>query len=122
MNNYRVVHLKALAEKLNFKSANTFSKTELYLEYAIEQINQKSQYNFHQYLFLIDILYVIITPKSAELENPQRSAKIRSDIRIEDISIEDKKYNAMDLNIEQAENINEMKSSSLEKASFPWKK
>jgi hypothetical protein len=62
---YKILRMKDLAEKLGLESAKTFKKSEDYLEYAIKEINSKSKFYWHQYLFLIDILYVVIVAKSS---------------------------------------------------------
>ena len=62
---YKILRMKDLAEKLELKEARSFKRSEAYLEYAIKEINSKSKYYWYQYLFLIDILYVVIVAKSS---------------------------------------------------------
>ncbi len=62
---YKVVRMKEMARQLKLLSAKQFAKTEEYLEYAINEINQNSKFYFHQYLYLVDVLYVTLVLKSS---------------------------------------------------------
>lgn len=62
---YKILRMKDLAQKLELKEAGSFRRSEEYLEYAIKEINDKAKYNWHQYLFLIDILYVVLVSKAS---------------------------------------------------------
>jgi hypothetical protein len=72
---YKILRMKDLAQKLDLKPANDFKKSEQYLEYAIKEINAKTKYYWHQYLFLIDILYVVIVTKNSVEPSASSQAK-----------------------------------------------
>lgn len=75
---YKILRMKDLAQKLELKEAKSFKRSEEYLEYAIKEINSKSKFYWYQYLFLIDVLYVVIVAKSSVVSayesHPARSA------------------------------------------------
>jgi len=62
--------MKEMARQLRLLSAKQFAKTEEYLEYAICEINQNSKFYFHQYLYLVDVLYVTLVLKSSVDASP----------------------------------------------------
>ena len=62
---YKIVRMKEMARQLRLLSAKQFAKTEEYLEYAINEINKNSKFYFHQYLYLVDVLYVTLVLKSS---------------------------------------------------------
>jgi hypothetical protein len=76
----KVLKMKKAAEIYRLQNAKAFENREAYLEYVIEAINLQPGIRFHQYLFLIDVLYLIIdddvtlNQPSAKTTNARRQA------------------------------------------------
>jgi len=60
----KIVKMKELAVSYKLKNAKKFKTTEQYLEYVIDEINSRAnKFSFHQFLFLIDVFYVLLDDK-----------------------------------------------------------
>ena len=65
---YKVIKMKDLARKFKWLAASEFQDTEAYLSYAIQQMEELKNYRYHQFLYLLDTLYVVLVLKSMEIE------------------------------------------------------
>lgn len=72
----KIVKMKDLAVSYKLKNAKQFKTTENYLEYVINEINKKgTKYKFHQFLLLIEVLYVILDEKVDQRLTPTNEIK-----------------------------------------------
>ena len=62
---YRVMKMKDVAQNLRLIPAKKFANTDEYLEYAIREINGRSKFFFHQFLYLLETLYLVAVEKSS---------------------------------------------------------
>jgi len=81
----KILKMKDLAVSYQLKNAKQFNTTELYLTYVIDEINKRgTKYKFHQFLLLIDVLYVILdekkTPAQNQTFNPMEESRSHYDV------------------------------------------
>lgn len=126
--NYNVFNIQDLGQKIPIKASRTFSSKEEFLKHVISQIQNETDQVFHQFLFLVDVLYVITYSKS-ELGYQIQPQNISSEIKAHYESINESspkkekgKTPKSGVKVMEPEKTEQSPSINFGEIQLPWKK